>query len=214
MNAYKFSEELFLKVPIVGIIRGMSEHDVTNILKVYYEAGLTTIEITMNTTGAEDMIKLAVEKYAGKLNVGAGTVCSEQDLDKALNAGAQFIVTPVINPRVIKIAVDKGIPIIPGAYTPTEIYNAWSLGAYMVKIFPATALGPNYIKDVKAPLNQIKLMPTGGVSIDNILEFKAAGANGYGMGSQLFHKAHIENQNWEGLKAHLQAFVKKLNPEP
>lgn len=213
MNAYKFSEELFLKVPIVGIIRGMSDHDVTNILKVYHEAGLTTIEITMNTTGAEDMIKLAVEKYAGKLNIGAGTVCSEQDLQKALNAGAQFIVTPVINAQVIKTAVDKGIPVIPGAYTPTEIYNAWSLGAYMVKIFPATALGPNYIKDVKAPLNQIKLMPTGGVSIDNILKFKAAGADGYGMGSQLFDKAHIKDQNWEGLKAHLQEFVKKLNPE-
>jgi 2-dehydro-3-deoxyphosphogluconate aldolase/(4S)-4-hydroxy-2-oxoglutarate aldolase len=151
-----------------------------------------------------------VDNYAGKLNIGAGTVCTEQELESALNAGAQFIVTPIINEAVIRSCVAKGIPIFPGAFTPTEIYNAWSLGATMVKIFPNSVLGADYIKDVKAPLNKIKLVPTGGVSLDNILEYKKAGADGYGMASHLFDKKLIQEKNWDGLKAHFSEFVKKI----
>jgi 2-dehydro-3-deoxyphosphogluconate aldolase/(4S)-4-hydroxy-2-oxoglutarate aldolase len=213
MSKHVFSEELFLKVPIVGIIRNMPFDELTGILSVYAEAGLTTIEITMNTAGAEDMIRFVVENYAGKLNIGAGTVCTEQELENALNAGAQFIVTPVINEIIIKTCVAKGIPIFPGAFTPTEIYNAWSLGATMVKIFPNSVLGPGYIKDVKAPLNQIKLVPTGGVSLDNILDYKKAGADGYGMGSHLFDKKLIQEKDWDGLKTHFSEFVKKISPQ-
>jgi 2-dehydro-3-deoxyphosphogluconate aldolase/(4S)-4-hydroxy-2-oxoglutarate aldolase len=208
-----FSEELFLKVPIVGIVRNLSFEEIKGILPAYLAAGLTTIEITMNTEGAGEMIKFAVANYAGKLNIGAGTVCNEQDLDKALEAGAQFIVTPIINPAVIKRCVDKGVPIFPGAFTPTEVYNAWSLGATMVKVFPTTALGAGYIKDLKAPLNQIKLIPTGGVDLNNIISFKKAGADGYGIGSHLFNKELVKAKNWEGLKAHLQEFVHKLNAD-
>ncbi|HTH82526.1 MAG TPA: bifunctional 4-hydroxy-2-oxoglutarate aldolase/2-dehydro-3-deoxy-phosphogluconate aldolase [Mucilaginibacter sp.] len=211
MSKHVFSEELFLKVPIIGIIRNMPFDELSGILSVYAEAGLTTIEITMNTEGATDMIRFIIENYAGKLNIGAGTVCTEQELTDALNAGAQFIVTPVVNENIIKTCVAKGIPIFPGAFTPTEIYNAWSLGAFMVKIFPNSVLGAGYIKDVKAPLNKIKLVPTGGVSLDNILEYKKAGADGYGMGSYLFDKKLIQEKNWEGLKAHFSEFVKKLS---
>ncbi len=210
MSQKLFSWELFEKAPIVGIIRNVSLDDVKAILPICREAGLTTVEITMNTPNAAEIIKYALENEGSGLNIGAGTVCTKQDLEDALEAGSQFIVTPIISSKIIKTCVKKGIPVFPGAYTPTEIYKAWSLGASMVKIYPATALGPAYIKDVKAPLNQIKLLPTGGVSLDNIHDFKKAGADGYGIGSQLFDKELIKSKDWNGLKNHIQKFISKI----
>jgi len=211
MSESTFSWELFQKAPIVGIVRNVSLADVIHILPIFREAGLTTIEITMNTPGAEEIIRFAIENKSEGLNIGAGTVCTKDDLELALDAGAQFIVTPIINKKVIKSCVKKGIPVFPGAFTPTEIYNAWSLGADMVKIYPATSLGPEYIKDLKAPMNQLKLLPTGGVGLDNMSDFLKAGANGLGIGGQLFDKKLIQDKNWEGLKAHFQQFVNKLS---
>ena len=157
MSKHLFSWDRFYRVPIVGIIRGLSSTQVKEILPVYIASGLTTIEITMNTAAAEEIIQYARKSYP-QLNVGAGTVCTEKDLKKAFDAGAQFIVTPIIDKKVIRSCVKKKAPVFPGAFTPTEIYPAWSLGASMVKIYPAKTLGPGYIKDVKAPLDQIKLM--------------------------------------------------------
>lgn len=210
MSQHTFSWELFSKAPIVGIIRGLSAEDIDHILPVYREAGLTTIEITMNTAGAATSIQNAIKHHPEGLNIGAGTVCTLDDLDQALDAGAQFIVTPIIDKKVIKACVKRGVPIFPGAFTPSEIYKAWSLGASMVKVYPATSLGPEYIKDVKAPLNQLKLLPTGGVSLDNMAAYFNAGADGLGIGSHLFDKVLIQAKNWPGLKAHLQDFVKNM----
>lgn len=208
MNNQEFSWQEFSKVPLVGIIRNLSIDEISKILPVYQAAGLTTIEITMNTPFASDIIRSATEQYKGKLNVGAGTVCSVEDLKLALEAGAQFIVTPIFNPEVVKLCVKSKIPVFPGAYTPTEIYQAWELGADMVKVYPATALGPDYIRDVKAPLNKIKLMPTGGISLNNIEAFMKAGADGLGVGGQLFDKQLIKNQDWNGLLEHFKRYVK------
>ena len=210
MNEKTFSWDLFQKAPIVGIVRNVSLEDVKQILPVFREAGLTTIEITMNTPGAEEIIRYAIDNEQEGLNIGAGTVCTREDLDLAIDAGAQFIVTPIINKKVIKSCVKKGIPIFPGAFTPTEIYNAWMLGAAMVKIYPATSLGPEYVKDLKAPMNQLKLLPTGGISSENMLSFMKAGANGLGIGGQLFDKKLIEDKNWKGLKVHFRQFIDKL----
>lgn len=210
MSKRKFSWDLFQKMPIVGIIRNVEAEDVKRILPICIEAGLTTVEITMNTPGAAEMIKNALQEQSGNLNIGAGTVCNKADLEEALEAGAQFIVTPIIDKKVIKTCVKKDVPVFPGAYTPSEIYKAWSLGAPMIKIYPATSLGPEYIKDVKAPLNKIKLLPTGGVSLSNILDFKKAGADGYGIGSQLFDKELIKNKKWIELKAHIQQFTSRF----
>jgi len=205
-----FSWELFNKTPVVGIVRHIDKQSVSQILPLFQEAGLTTIEITMNTPEAESIIQEVLIQYAGSLNIGAGTVCSEADLERALGAGAQFIVTPIINKKVIRVCVKKGIPIFPGAFTPSEIYKAWTLGASMVKVFPTTALGPAYIRDIKAPLNQIKLLPTGGITLENMHDFMKAGANGLGIGSELFNKQLIEKNDWFGLKEHFQKFVNQL----
>ena len=211
MNNQEFSWNGFSKVPIVGIIRNLSFDTIEKILPIYLSAGLTTIEITMNTQAAEEIIRFAADKYKGQLNVGAGTVCNADELDMAIRAGSQFIVTPILDPDVVRTCVSKNIPVFPGAYTPTEIYQAWKLGASMVKVYPATSLGPEYIKDVKAPLNKIKLMPTGGINLDNIQTFIKAGADGLGIGSQLFDKTLIKDENWKGLELHFKQYVSKLN---
>lgn len=210
MNENNFSWELFNKVPIIGIVRNMSMEDFIQIMQLYNEAGLSTIEITMNTPGAEDMIRYGAEHYSSTINIGAGTVCTKKDLKKAIAAGAQFIVTPVTRKKLIKLCNNKKIPIFPGAFTPTEIYKAWRSGASMVKVFPAKTLGPDYIKDVKAPLNKVKLIPTGGIDVDNIESFKKAGADAFGIGSPLFKKSLIRDKDWQGLKDHFKKFVDKV----
>lgn len=210
MSKDSFSQELFKKAPIVGIVRNLSLDEVMQILPIYREAGLTTIEITMNTPGAEEIIRYALEHHSEGLNIGAGTVCTKDDLDNALEAGARFIVTPIINKKVIKSCVKKGIPVFPGGFSPTELYNAWSYGAAMVKIYPATSLGADYIKDLKAPLNNIKVLPTGGINLENMQDFLKAGADGLGIGGQLFDKVLIKNKDWAGLKLHFEKFVQKL----
>lgn len=199
----------FKAAPIVGIIRGQSLEVVLKIAKVYEEVGLTTLEVTMNTADAISMISILRSEFPS-LNIGAGTVCNLTDLREAIDAGAQFIVTPIIDETVIQHAVDENIPIFPGAFSPTEIFKAWSLGASAVKVFPATKLGVEFIKDVLGPLDQVKLLPTGGVSKDNIKSFFQAGACGVGMGSSLIDKKLVEAGDFEGLKKHFESIKAEI----
>jgi 2-dehydro-3-deoxyphosphogluconate aldolase/(4S)-4-hydroxy-2-oxoglutarate aldolase len=195
----KFSWELFNRMPIVGIMRNISQEYTEKIAHEYHKAGLTSLEVTMNSAGAEETIASLVNSYGDKLNIGAGTVCTMSDLERALNAGAQFVVTPIVNEDVISTCAAQKIPVFPGAYTPTEIYKAWSAGATMVKVFPATILGPGYIKEVLGPLNYISLIPTGGISLDNFTSYLAAGAKAVGIGSHLFPKSIMESEDWDKL---------------
>jgi 2-dehydro-3-deoxyphosphogluconate aldolase/(4S)-4-hydroxy-2-oxoglutarate aldolase len=210
MNENKFSWDLFNRMPVIGIIRNMSLDDFMQVLPLFTDVGLSTIEITMNTPNAEELIRYAVENHQGKLNVGAGTVCKKNDLKKALDAGAQFIVTPIVRKKLIRYCIEHEIPIFPGAFSPTEIYKAWTWGAPMIKVFPAKTLGPDYIRDVKAPLDQVKLLPTGGIGLDNIESFKKAGADGFGVGGPLFKKDLIKEKDWSGLKQHFASFVDRV----
>jgi 2-dehydro-3-deoxyphosphogluconate aldolase/(4S)-4-hydroxy-2-oxoglutarate aldolase len=204
-----FSWEKFNRIPVVGILRNVPAQQMEPLARNYLKAGLTTLEITMNSEGVVETIDTLIKSFGDELNIGAGTVCTLDDLNKALSAGAQFIVTPIINEDVIKECMINDIPVFAGAYTPTEIYKAWSLGASMVKVFPAGKLGPGYIRDVLAPLDSIKLMPTGGVTLDNFTEYLKAGAKGVGLGSQLIKKDLLLNEKWEELSMHMSAFVKK-----
>ncbi|MEJ0103945.1 MAG: bifunctional 4-hydroxy-2-oxoglutarate aldolase/2-dehydro-3-deoxy-phosphogluconate aldolase [Bacteroidota bacterium] len=158
MERTQFSWNGFYAMPVIGIMRNISAADVADILPLYYDSGLTTIEVTMNSPGFEESIRLALQNFAGKVNIGAGTVCTEKDLESALHAGAQFIVTPVIDLKVIELCKQSGIPVFAGAYTPTEIFTAWNAGADMVKIFPAIANGIEYIKAVKGPFPRNKII--------------------------------------------------------
>ena len=201
----KFSWDKFWQMPVVGIVRGISTDDFKNILPIYIKAGFTTIEVTMNTNDVESLVRYAIKEYPD-INVGTGTVCSLKDLEHALNFGSQFIVSPIINCDVIKTCVNYNIPVFPGALTPTEIYNAWDLGASIVKVYPAANLGAGYIKDVKGPLNRVKLMPTGGIGLGNIQSFLEVGVDGLGIGSPLFDKSLIKAKNWSALENHFSGF--------
>ncbi|MDX2245537.1 MAG: bifunctional 4-hydroxy-2-oxoglutarate aldolase/2-dehydro-3-deoxy-phosphogluconate aldolase [Bacteroidia bacterium] len=193
---------------IIGILRGYAPEIVEQIAKAWFRADYSFLEITLNSPSALEIIS-HLEKTSG-LTIGAGTVCNTSDLEKALAAGAKFIVCPILDEEVVKECVRQNVPVFPGAFTPTEIYRAWALGATMVKVFPAGMLGPSYIREVLAPLNQIALLPTGGVTPSNIREFLQAGARGFGMGSHLFPQSFITGQNWEDLYLHLKNFKDSL----
>ena len=202
--------EEILRMPIVGIVRNISIEDYREILPVYIEAGLTSIEVTLNTPGAVEMIAYANTKYGQQLVTGAGTVCDIDDLQKALDAGARFIVTPITDSRVIEECSKQSVPVFPGAFTATEIYLAWKAGASMVKVFPAGSVGPQYIRDIRGPLNKVKLMPTGGVDLSNIREFFKAGASAAGIGSKLFEPTMIKEKKWTELSRHFSAFMQAI----
>ncbi len=205
-----FSWEIFEKAPIVAIMRNLPATQLQQILSCMLEAGVSTVEITMNSKDAISSIKSLADKFGTNMNIGAGTVCNLDDMHAALDAGARFIVMPIAEPDVISYCVVHEIPVFPGAYTPSEIYTAWQLGAPMVKVFPAAALGPSYIKDVLAPLDYLKLLPTGGITKDNVKEYMQAGAKGVGVGSSLVPSAFLKKEDWKGLALHMKAFVNAL----
>src|SRR6185312_16427567 len=198
--SHKFSWDLFNQVPIVGIMRNISLQHAESIAPIYYQSGLTTLEVTMNSAGAEEIIAALVSRYGDKLNIGAGTVCTMDELERALNAGARFIVSPIVNEEVISTCVAQNVPVFPGAFTPSEIYKAWGLGATMVKVFPATTLGPGYIREVLGPLSHISLVPTGGINLENFTAYLAAGAKAVGIGSHLFPKSILASEDWDKLR--------------
>ncbi len=191
-----FDADRFRDCPIVGILRGFGGDAVREMARAACAGGLANIEITMNSPAAQESIRSTVAAVGDRANVGAGTVCSSADLERALEAGAGFIVTPVLVPDVVRICVDRGIPVMPGAFSPTEIHTAWSLGVDLVKVFPANHLGPRYLKDIKGPLPQIKIMPTGGIDATTIGAFRRAGADAFGVGGGLFAAARAEDGDW------------------
>ena len=204
-----YNSALFDSMPIVGIMRNYPSEIIKKIIPYYRKAGLTTLEITMNSFNAKEMISYLSEEYP-ELNIGAGTVCEISELINAIEWGASFIVTPILNEDVIEFCNNNNIPVFPGAMTPTEIYKAWKLGATAVKIFPSVLFGPAYVKELKGPLNDIKLLPTGGISLNNIQEFFKNGATGVGMGGMLFDKQLIADENYDGLYHHFVNYAQKV----
>ncbi len=205
-----FSWELFDKMPVIGIIRNLTVADINFVLPIYKQAGFTTIEITLNTPEALSVINSLALEYKGELNVGAGTVCTLDDLTDAVNAGANFIVTPIFKAEVVKKCLLMEVPIFPGAFSPTEIYEAWELGASMIKLYPASVVGPAYVSAVLAPLNKVKLMPTGGIHLSNMLAFMKSGATSLGIGSELFDKKIIQKRDSEAMLNHFTLFAQQM----
>jgi 2-dehydro-3-deoxyphosphogluconate aldolase/(4S)-4-hydroxy-2-oxoglutarate aldolase len=202
-----FSQALFQELPIVGILRGFTPAQTTEIVRAAIGGGLRNIEITMNTPDAARQLREAATIAEGQLNIGAGTVINLELLDQALAAGAAFIVTPTVEPKVVVECVKRKIPVFPGALSPTEIVRAWDLGAMMVKVFPAESVGPGYIRALKAPLPHIKLLPTGGVDLTTLREFVKAGADGFGIGSPLFDRQRVQSCDWTWVEAQCRAFM-------
>src|SRR5665213_1706644 len=154
-----------LQHKIVAVLRGMNPKEVVNIASALHEGGIKIIEVTLNSDYALPLIEKLSSAFGNRMLVGAGTVLTVKDARNAIAAGASFLISPTLDLEVIKAAKDNSVISIPGAYTPTEVFTAWRNGADIVKVFPAP--GPDYIKNILAPLNQIRLMPTGGIDTQN-----------------------------------------------
>lgn len=205
MNGFSWSH--FEEVPLVGILRGFNVKDCGGIVEHCGAGGLRNLEVTMNSPEAARSITMMRKATDGSMNIGAGTVCSMEDLQTALDAGAQFIITPVVVPEVIKACKERSVPVFPGALTPTEIFTAWNLGADIVKVFPASVVGPGYFRDLRGPLPQIKLMPTGGVQLNTLADYFKEGAVAASIGGKLFNPEHIAVNGLEWLEGEIRKYV-------
>ncbi|MDB5111120.1 MAG: 2-dehydro-3-deoxyphosphogluconate aldolase, partial [Mucilaginibacter sp.] len=172
-----------LEHQIVSIIRGANPADVLKIAEALYAGGIKILEITMNSSDPLTVIEKIADKLGDKMVIGAGTVLNIKAAGDAVQAGAKFILSPIVDIDVINTAKKLGVIVIPGAHTPTEIVYAFKNGGDIIKVFPATS--PDYIKNILGPLPQIPLLPTGGVNLENIKQYKNAGAVGFGIGSSL-----------------------------
>jgi 2-dehydro-3-deoxyphosphogluconate aldolase/(4S)-4-hydroxy-2-oxoglutarate aldolase len=181
---------------IIAIIRGVEDKHITAVAKALFQGGITVMEVTLNTPGALAMIRKLQQDFGKTMYIGAGTVLDLEDARNAVEAGAGFLVTPNIDVEVIQYASEIGIPIYPGAMTPTEIVKAWKAGATAVKIFPSASLGITYIKELMGPLNHIPLIAVGGVNEANIAEFLRIGCYGLGIGGSLINLKEIEAGNY------------------
>ena len=185
---------------IIAIIRADSGEDLVRVVEAVAEGGIRCIEVTMTTPGALRCLELAaVRLSASDICLGVGSVLDAETARLAILAGARYVVSPVLAPGVIETAHRYGCPCLPGAFTPTEIFTAWEAGADMVKVFPASLGGLDYIKAVRAPLPQIPLCPTGGVDLDNLGDFVKAGVVAIGVGSNLVSKKLVQARDFRGL---------------
>lgn len=199
--------ETLLESRLVAIVRGISREAAVTAGQGMTEGGIRLMEVTLNTAGAHDIIADWRERHEGQAYVGAGTVLNVQMAREAVAAGAQFLVSPNVDLSVIEYAVEQGVEIWPGAMTPTEIVAAYEAGAKVVKLFPMASLGIPYLREIKAPLNHIPLLATGGANLDNIAEYYAAGAAAVGLGSALLPKEALASGNHEQIAACTRAFV-------
>lgn len=194
---------------IVAILRGMPPAEITNIANALYNGGIRLLEITLNSENTLPAIEQLNHEFKNKMLIGAGTVIDEKDANNAIAAGAAFLISPSLDTQVIKAAKDAGIVSIPGAFTPTEIVAAHKNGADIIKIFPC--LNADYVKNILAPLNFIKVMPTGGIDASNIQTFAKTGAVAFGIGSALVSsKATVNKAYLETITAKAKQLVAAL----
>ena len=173
-------------IGLVPVLRATSAKEAITIADAILAGGVTVLEVTMTVPGAIQVMQQLADHHGEKLLIGAGTVLDAETARSCLLAGAQFIVSPALDVRTIELCRRYSAPVMPGALTPTEIVTAWQAGADLVKVFPCSAVGgAKYLKALQAPLPQIPLIPTGGVSLSTAAEFLAAGAFALGVGSDL-----------------------------
>ena len=177
-----------LDTRIVAVVRAPSPDAVVDICKALVDGGVNVLEITFTVPKALDLIRQVSDELGDQIVLGAGTVLDAETCRAAILAGAEFIVSPIVNLDLIRLCKRYDKAVMPGAFTPTEILTAWEAGADIVKVFPADVCGPSYFRAIRGPLPQIRLMPTGGVNLDTVEAFLNAGACALGAGSSLVPK--------------------------
>lgn len=193
---------------IIAILRGDFQGREEEIAAVLNEAGITAVEVTLNSPGALDSIKRLAARFGSTMAVGAGTVLTPYDVACASDAGAQFVVSPNRDVRVIAETKRRGLASFPGCFTPSEVVEALHSGADAAKLFPAECLGPGFIKAMRGPFPQIRLIPTGGITPETTRSHLAAGAWAVGVGSELIGKDIRNDPRLERLKERAQAFTR------
>jgi 2-dehydro-3-deoxyphosphogluconate aldolase/(4S)-4-hydroxy-2-oxoglutarate aldolase len=192
---------------IIAVIRARTAEQVPAICEALLAGGVIALEITMSTPNTIAAIRDTCARFGGRSVIGVGTVLDAATCSAALDAGAQFVVTPVLRPQLVGIAHGVDRPIMLGAYSPTEAQLAHEAGADFIKIFPADGLGPSYMKGLRAPLPHLRLVPTGGVDVNNVGDFFKAGCVAVGVGSLLVSAKIMETNNWPELTARATSFV-------
>lgn len=193
---------------IIAVVRAQKPEQVPPLSDALLAGGVIAIEITMTTPNAVAAIAEASRKLAGRALIGVGTVLDADTCRAAIDAGAEFVVTPICRTELVAIARGANRPIMLGAYTPTEAQRAHEAGADFIKIFPADTLGPGYMKALRAPLPHLRLVPTGGVDVDNVADFLKAGCPAVGVGSSLVAAKLLQEGNWTELSRRAEAFVR------
>ncbi len=190
---------LLKKHRAIAVIRSSEKELASQMAKAVAAGGIQFIEITWNTHKAAELIAELRSEFP-TFSIGTGTLLNLEELQQAIGCGAQFLFTPHTDVAMIKTAVDAGVPIVPGAFSPTEIVTAWQAGATCVKVFPISALGgAAYLKSLQGPLGNIPLIPTGGVTLENAKVFIDAGAIAVGLAGDLFPKHLVENRDWRAI---------------
>ena len=201
---------------IVAIVRGLSPEYLVRLGHAFEEGGIGLMEVTYNQTAPDTWkdtangIEAVEKEFGDRLLVGAGTVITLEQVSMTYNAGGHYLVTPTTQPEIIRAGKALGLGLYPGALTPTEILTAYEAGADAVKVFPASSLGPGYIKAIRAPLSHIPLMAVGGVNEKNAADFMKAGCVGLGVGGNLVNKEWIKNGEWDKITALAKEFRKAV----
>jgi 2-dehydro-3-deoxyphosphogluconate aldolase/(4S)-4-hydroxy-2-oxoglutarate aldolase len=197
---------LILDTGVVAIMRAKSSDQLLEAADAVLAGGVQAIEVTMTTPGALDVIKQATSKFSSEVLFGVGSVLDPETARAAILAGAQFVVCPTLNIKTVEICKRYSIPVVPGAFTPTEILTAWDAGADAVKVFPSSLGGPAYIKAVKAPLPQIRLVAVGGVNLKTTADFFRAGVDAVGVGSDLVNQALLDARDFAAITERARGF--------
>lgn len=195
---------------VVAIMRADSSDQLLAAADAVKAGGVNALEVTMTTPGAIEIIKQATAKYGSEVLFGVGSVLDSETARAAILAGAQFVVCPTFDPKTIEICRRYSIPVVSGAYSPTEILAAWQEGADMVKVFPASVGGPAYIKAIKGPLPQVKLVPVGGVDLNTTADFIRAGAEVVGVGGSLINQKLLAAQEFDKITENARRFCEEV----
>ncbi len=206
-NGSNFDLNRFKKASALGIIRGATPSSVNGALEACVSGGLQFVEFTLNSEGALSFIEAGSKDFSDSLCIGAGTVLSVSEASQAFSAGAQFIVSPTLNDDVASYCRDNGLAYFPGALTPTEIEKAWNAGAAMVKVFPASQMGADYLKILRGPFSDILLMAVGGVHASNADEFLRAGASAVAIGGSVLSPVRMRNEEFDTIRKEISEFV-------
>jgi len=198
---------VFKKKPVLGILRGVESELIAPLMETVILAGLETIEITMNTPDAAELIQKAKKVAGSRLVLGAGTVLTQEDLKSALGSGASFIVLPVLVKEIVEYCVKNKIPVFPGALTPQEIYQAHLSGATMVKVFPAKFFGPEYFSQIRGPFNKIELLACAGVTPENLKDYFTSGANAVTFGASVFRRDWLAAKDFKAIGQAVKKFI-------